>query len=260
MTPAELSGWMPRRSEFEVEYLNDAEQIISGIQFSETDDNPTTLEQKLSLLRAYNEKVAERQFRSEFAKDWDLLDHEIRSFGGRSKGEREMEESLMPLAQVVPRDVLTRLIQSLHAEMRLKDKIETYKKWRRNGIVTHDEGLLFNQLEELLAEDKLSASAVEKWNRDVMVYAESPEFRATFDRRLLSSGENKLCQNFGISPHSFLRLKDLLLHEYTARGKMTREIAVSFMPSQEQVMVAIYECLRMSGLFCGVDDMDHDTV
>ena len=254
-TPAEFAGWMPRRMEFEVEYLNDAEQIISGIQFSDTEETQASLEQKLLSLRAYNEKLEERHIRTKFAVEWNLLEKEFRSFGGRTKGEKEMEEALMPLAQIVPREKLTNLISSLQNEMRLKEQIEMYKKWRRNGIVTRDEGVLFNQLESLMSEDKLSASAVEKWNRDVMLYAESPEFRATLDRQLLSAAENQLCQDYGLSPHSYLRIKDLLLREYTVRGEMTREIAVSFMPAQEGVVTAIYESMKSIGMFYGVGDI-----
>jgi transcriptional adapter 2-alpha len=253
-TPAEYAGWMPRRLEFEVEYLNDAEQIVSGITFAEGDD-PANFEQKLSCLRAYNEKLEERQIRTNFAMEWDLLEQEFRSFGSRSKTEREMEESLMPLAQVVPRDILTKLIESVFGEMRLQEQIETLKKWRKNGIVTRDEGLLFNELEKLMKEDKLSPSAIEKWNREVQVYAESPEFRATLDRQLLSQSENQLCQSFGLSPHSYLNLKDLLLREYSAKGEMNRELAVSFMPCQETVMVAVYETLKNAGLFYSMADL-----
>jgi transcriptional adapter 2-alpha len=161
----------------------------------------------------------------------------------------------MPLAQVLLREVLTGFVHSLHNELRIREQIDTYKKWHRHGIVTHDEGLLFNQLETLIAEERLTPSVVEKWNRDVMGYAESPEFRATLDRQLLSAAENKLCQNFGISPHSYLRIKDLLLREFTAHGEMTREAAVAFMPAQEQIMVAIDDSLQAAGLFRNADNI-----
>jgi transcriptional adapter 2-alpha len=253
-TPAEFAGWMPRRSEFETEYLNDAEQIISGLGFSETEDTAASLEQKLDVLRAYNGRIGERELRTKFAVDWDLLSHEFRSFGGRSGTECEMEEALMPLAQIVPRDALTGFVHALQSELRLKEMIETYKKWHRSGIATHDEGLLFNQLQALIAEERLTPSVVEKWNRDALVYLESPEFRATLDRQLLSASENQLCQNFGISPHSYLRIKDLLLREFTATGAMTREAAIAFMPGHEPVMAAIYDSLQTAGFFCSAEE------
>jgi transcriptional adapter 2-alpha len=66
-TAAEFAGSMPRRSEFEVEYLNDAEQIIGGLGFSETEETVASLEQKLEVLRAYNGRIAEREIRTKFA-------------------------------------------------------------------------------------------------------------------------------------------------------------------------------------------------
>jgi transcriptional adapter 2-alpha len=248
-TPAEFAGWMPRRLEFEVEYLNDAEQIVSGLSFSEAEDNATTLSQKLASLRAYNEKLEERYKRTHFAVEWDILDHDFRSFGGRSKREREIEETLLPLAQVVSRETRTKFVHALQSETRLKEEIEVYKKWRRNGIVNRDEGMLFNQLEGLMNDEKLTAAAVEKWNRDVATYAESAEFRATLDRQLLAPSENSICEAFGLSPHNYLRIKDLLIREFTIRGTMTSDLAVSFMPGHEQVVLTIYESLRSAGLF-----------
>ena len=44
-----------------------------------------------------------------------------------------------------------------------------------------------------------------------MIYAESPEFRATLDRQLLSAPENQLCKDLSLSPHSYLKIKDILL-------------------------------------------------
>jgi transcriptional adapter 2-alpha len=250
---------MPRRFEFEVEYLNDAEQIVNGMSFSETEDNATTLAQKLASLRSYNEKLEERHKRTHFAVEWGLLDHDFRTFGGRTKSEREIEENLLPLAQVVPRETLTSFVHALQREMRLKDEIEVYKKWRRNGIVNRDEGVLFNQLEGLMSDERLSAAAVEKWNRDVAAYAESAEFRATLDRQLLGTAENQLCEAFGLSPHSYLRIKDLLIREFAARGEMTRDLAVSFLPGHEAVVLAIFEGLRSAGMFLAVGD-DEDAM
>jgi transcriptional adapter 2-alpha len=255
-TPAEFAGWMPRRSEFESEYLNDAEQIIGGLGVSETAETPASLEQKLGVLRAYDGRIKERELRTHFAIEWDLLSHEFRSFGGRNGVECEMEEALMPLAQIVPRDALIGFVNSLQNEMRLKEMIEMYKKWHMNGIATHDEGLLFNQLQALVAEERLTPSVMEKWNRDVVVYLESPEFRATLDRQLLSAEENQHCQTFGISPHSYLRIKDLLLREFTATGSITRDAAIAFMPGHEQVMGAIYDSLQAAGFFCTLDDVE----
>lgn len=257
-TPAEFAGWMPRRCEFEVEYLNDAEQLIAGVTFSETADTAQSLDQKLTALRIYNEQLEERHIRTHFAIDYGMLQHEFRSFGGRTKSEREMEEAMMPLAQIASREELTNFIHSLENQMRIESQIETLKKWRKNGIVTRDEGVLFNHLQDLLNEEKLTQDKVEKWNRSVQDYSESPEFRATLDRQLLTTAENQLCRNLGLSPHTYLRIKDILIREFMIRGVMTPELAVSLMPpGQEHVMISIYESIKKLGLFLTSEDIEN---
>ncbi|KAH0795201.1 Myb-like DNA-binding domain containing protein [Histomonas meleagridis] len=248
-TPAEYAGWMPRRHEFEVEYLNDAEQLISDISFSESDETIASLEKKLKSLRIYNEQLEERHFRIDFAIDYGMLDKEFKTFGAETKTEKEMEETLIPLAQILPRDVLENFIRSCEKEVRLKEQIKNYRKWRQNGIITRDEGLLFDKLEQLLEKDKLQQSAIDQWNQEVVAQAESPEFRATIETQLLSEEETKLCRELSISPHSYLRIKTLLLSEFTVYGEMSLEKAVSFMPNHRNVISSIYECLKNQGLF-----------
>ena len=249
---------MPRRNEFEVEYHNEAEQLIANIAFFESEETASTMETKLQFLRVYNEILEERHLRTQFAIEWDLLDHDFKGFGGQSAAEREVEDSLLPLAQVVPREPLTNFVHSVQKEMRLKDTIEMLMKWRKNGIVTRDEGRMFDNLEKLMNDEKLAPAAVEKWNKDFMIYAESPEFRATLDRQLLSIAENQLSRNLGISPHMYLRLKDLLLREFSIRKEMTREIAVSFAPLHSKMMIEVYNHLKSLGLFYGSKSEDPD--
>ena len=247
-TPAEFAGWMPRRNEFEVEYQNEAEQLIAGISFQ--DDEPLAkLEQDLKFLRTYNEILEGRHERTQFAKDWDLLDEDFRSFGGRTKQEREMEEALMPLAQVVPRGPLTEFVHSLEKENQLRENIQTLLEWRRNGIATRDEGVMYNELKKLMNEDKLTSAQVDKWNKNSMMRAESTEFRATLDRQLLSTSENNLCHQLSISPNMYLKLKDLLIREFTVRNEMNEEIASSLAPNQEELIVKVYNHLNAMSLF-----------
>lgn len=257
-TPAEFAGWMPRRCEFEVEYLNDAEQLVAGVSFSETEDTQQTLEQKLIQLRTYNEQLEARHIRTHFAMDYGMLDQEVKSFGGRTKAEKEVEETLLPLTQITSCKNFTTMIHTIQKEMRLKNEVDLRIKWRQNGIVSPDEGLIFNDLQNLLNEDKLTPSEVEKWNRRVKHLTESPEFKAKLDRQLLSKEENKLCQTLSISPHKYIQIKDILIRESSARGKMTPEIALSLIqPPQEHIIIPIYETMKKIGLFITVDDFTH---
>ena len=197
-TPAEFAGWMPRRNEFEVEFHNDAEKDISGITFNDETDTEATFAEKIRALRIYNDKLEDRHRHTKVAIEYDILEHEFRSFGAQNKEEKEIEEAVMPLAQVLDRKTLTHFVKMTEKELHLKKDMEMLQSWRQNGIVTRDEGLFFKQLENIISEDKLTPVAVDKWNRDVQHYAESPDFRASLDRQLLTNEENQLCKSIGI--------------------------------------------------------------
>lgn len=248
-TPAEFAGWMPRRREFETEYANDAEQLISGIAFSETAETPASFSRKMEQLRTYNELLAERHRRIDFALEYGMLDGEVRGFRGASEVERKFEERMLPFAQVVPRDALVDFLQTYDNEVRVKEKIMNFRKWTENGIATVDEGALFEKLEALLKKEKITQADVNDWNSEVFACMESLEFRSTVEMKLLSSYETELCKSLGISPHSYLRIKDLMMREYTVHGDFTEEQALELLPQHQHVMQRIYNSLREQGYF-----------
>lgn len=55
----ELSGYMPKRHEFECEWDDDCERKIMDIEFND-DDTPEEFELKMQLLEVYNERLAKR--------------------------------------------------------------------------------------------------------------------------------------------------------------------------------------------------------
>lgn len=249
-TPAEFSGWMPRRDEFEVEFINDAEQLIAGISFSETEETEVTLSEKLNQLKTYNISIEERRYRTEFVVNWDLLDRDFRSFGyATNKSEAELEESLLPLGQIVPKVDLENFVSAITNEKRTIEEVENLVKWIKNGIITRDEGILFNNLEKLINEERLSSFSVERWNREVISYTESPDYKEAIDRQLVSEKEVNFCNSINIQPHCFLRLKGILLQEYTVNGKMDLQTAESYLPNHPDLMQKVYVYMRDAGYF-----------
>lgn len=63
-TAEEIIGYWPKRKEFDVEYLNEAELEISDLEFYE-DDTKEERELKLNVLHVYNIHLDERDFRKE---------------------------------------------------------------------------------------------------------------------------------------------------------------------------------------------------
>jgi transcriptional adapter 2-alpha len=255
-TPGEFAGWMPKRGEFEIEYLNEAEELIASITFSEIDETQKSLDFKLKQMAEYNETLKEREDRRNFALKWGLLDQEVKDFGGQTQEEQEMERELMPMAQALDKSLIMELARSIEAEMRSQADLNLLTSWKRNGIATHDEGFLFERFMELFNSNMLTESQVREWNREILSFMNSTEFRATLSRGIMSSEENELTRSLQIAPSLFLKLKDTLLREFVLRGELSRDI-VEGMAGEDgkDIVLPVYELLYRNGLFVSFEDV-----
>ncbi|KAL6561222.1 hypothetical protein OROMI_016823 [Orobanche minor] len=68
----ELSGYNSKRQEFEVEYDNDAEQLLADMEFNATDTDAER-ELKLRVLHIYSKRLDERKRRKDFILERNLL-------------------------------------------------------------------------------------------------------------------------------------------------------------------------------------------
>ncbi|KAH1099404.1 hypothetical protein GLYMA_13G006200v4 [Glycine max] len=67
-----LSGYSFKREEFDVEYDNDAEQVLADMEFKDT-DTEAEYEMKLQVLHIYSKRLDERKRRKNFILERDLL-------------------------------------------------------------------------------------------------------------------------------------------------------------------------------------------
>lgn len=70
----DLPGYLPLREDFDVEYDNDAENILADLEFAD-DDHPSEKELKLQIVQIYNKKLEERNLRKRFAIDCGIVDY-----------------------------------------------------------------------------------------------------------------------------------------------------------------------------------------
>ncbi|XP_074307787.1 transcriptional adapter ADA2-like isoform X2 [Silene latifolia] len=68
----DVSGYNPKRQEFEIEYDNDAEQLLADMEFKET-DTEAERELKLRVLKIYNRRLDERKRLKDFILERNLL-------------------------------------------------------------------------------------------------------------------------------------------------------------------------------------------
>lgn len=248
-TPGEYAGWMPKRQEYEIEHLNEAEELVAGLTFSETDETEETLRFKLEQMQVYNRTIlADRRYRHRKCEEWGLRDREVTDLGGETPEEQAIDRELMPMAQVVPKAVLLDFASTLHDEERSQADLNMLAKWKRNGIATHDEGFFFNKLEKLARSESITEEQVEEWNNYAMRLINSTEFRATIDREIMSPEENELTRELNIAPSSFFKIKELLMREFVLRGALSRTDVLEIAKTNERIILPVYEHLLRNGL------------
>jgi Myb-like DNA-binding domain/Zinc finger, ZZ type len=134
---SELAGFMPRRGDFDMEWENDAEQVIADMEFSAS-DLPQDRQLKIQVVEIYNQKLDERERRKKFLLNRDLLDYR----------KNQQLDALIPRDE---RDLVRRmrLFERLHTPeehkafvgdiiraKRLRKEIAKLQMYRRMGIKT----------------------------------------------------------------------------------------------------------------------------
>ncbi|CAE7455735.1 ADA2A, partial [Symbiodinium microadriaticum] len=70
---AEIAGFMPLRGDFDIEYHNDAEELLVDMEFHK-DDTPAEVAMKLQVMGIYNNKLRERNDRKAFVIERGIID------------------------------------------------------------------------------------------------------------------------------------------------------------------------------------------
>ncbi|OHT15509.1 Myb-like DNA-binding domain containing protein [Tritrichomonas foetus] len=255
-TPAEWAGWMPKRHEFEIEYMNEAEELISDITFNEKTETNQSLQFKIKQMLSYNVHLRERHRRTELALEWNLLDNLIHDLGGKTPEEIQIEQQIMPMAQAIPKDDLMEFANALHEEKRAQEDMKTLINWREHGIMTMDEGYLFNKLQELLDQKHVTDQELHEWNEMITRAIKAPGFRASIEREILTDAENEFVNKINLAPLDFLKIKDFLIREFVHRDdKLDEEVINELLTEHDPNINKVFNFLKNNGIFMTLDDI-----
>lgn len=143
---ADLPGFMPLREDFEVEYENDAEQVLANMDFN-PDDHPSEIALKLQVINIYNRKLAERNERKRFVIDRGLIDFKAQQTKERklSKDERDLAARFRVFARFLSAADYDALVEGVIKARRLQAQIDLYKYYKALGIRTLDEAKDYEQ-------------------------------------------------------------------------------------------------------------------
>ncbi|KAJ4980768.1 hypothetical protein NE237_031605 [Protea cynaroides] len=127
----ELSGYNPKRQEFDSEYDNDAEQSLANMEFKETD---TEAERglKLRVLHIYLKRLDERKRRKDFILERNLLypnplEKEL------SPEERDIYQRYKVFMRFLSKEEHEELIRTIIEEHRIRKRIQDLQEARAAG-------------------------------------------------------------------------------------------------------------------------------
>jgi len=274
----DLAGFMPLRHEFETEFFNDAEEIISPLTFDD-DDTSEEREAKFRLLELYNRKLAERYARRGFVIDRQLM--HVKKLLAREKDlEREDRDTygrLRIFMQVLSRADFDQFVDGIIFERRYRRRIEQMQAWRQAGCHTVSAGERFAddvkrrvaeggrkryEAEQIAATAALAAERrrkldlLSKWNNKVpKVKKTTPLPLADLPGTpLLTMREAELCSENRIFPKQYLLVKNTLLRlnwQYGSLGKQQMRSHVSLEPA---VASKIFDFMESAGWIKSSDD------
>ncbi|KAJ4976603.1 hypothetical protein NE237_001709 [Protea cynaroides] len=140
----ELSGYNPKRQEFDPEYDNDAEQSLAEMEFKDTDTVPER-ELKLKVLRIYLKRLDERKRRKDFILERNLLypntlEKEL------SPEEREIYQHYKVFMRFHSKEEHEELIRTIIEEHRIQKRIQDLQEARAAGCQTSAEADRFIEL------------------------------------------------------------------------------------------------------------------
>lgn len=155
VTPDEaaLLGYMPHRDDFEREYDNAAEALVSSLFVNSLEDEDYDVALKLAQVDMYTRRLRERARRKRVSRDFQLVSQFFSanrkdrpsSRKKLSKEEKEFHDHMRVFTQFHTAQEHEQFLQNLQRERELKIRISELARYRRNGLTRHEECAHFEQ-------------------------------------------------------------------------------------------------------------------
>ena len=134
---SEVAGYMPRRGDFDVEWDNEAENILADMEFSHH-DTPEDRELKMKVIGIYNSKLDEREKRKRFLIERNLLNFRQKQLEDaiRPADERDLVNRMRLFARFHGAQEHEKFIENMLKAKRLRKEIAKLQMYRRMGFTS----------------------------------------------------------------------------------------------------------------------------
>jgi len=155
----DLSGYMPKRNEFECEWDDECEKKIMDIEFYQQDTREE-VEAKLKALEEYNVRLAKRHAMRRLVVDKRLHDAEFQKAisSARSCREEKMHSKFKKYIQLLSPEEYEEFIKGLALQQELEEKVNTLQEYRTAGLKTMEEVQEYEKSKKELSRSSSSSS------------------------------------------------------------------------------------------------------
>ncbi|XP_028754929.1 transcriptional adapter ADA2b isoform X1 [Neltuma alba] len=270
----ELSGYNPKRQEFDPEYDNDAEQLLAEMEFKDTDTDDER-ELKLRILRIYSKRLDERKHRKDFILERNLL------------YPNPFEKDLTPEERTICRkyDVFMRfhtkedheeLLKVVISEHRIRRRIEELQEARAAGCRTSTEADRYleqkrrREAEESARRSKERAQtgpnnhgvpsafmSPDSAGKDSSARPAGPagsssvnemDVTGYYGADLLSAPEKRLCCEHRLPPAIFLKMQEVLSVQILSGNITAKSDAHHLFNMDSSKIDCVYDILMKKGI------------
>lgn len=156
----ELSGYNFKRQEFEIEYDNDADQLLADMEFKDTDTDAER-ELKLRVLRIYSKRLDERKRRKDFILERNLL-YPDPFEKDLLPEEGEIYQRFKVFMRFHSKEEHEALLRNIIKEHHIVKRIQDLKEARAAGCQTADEANRFIEFEKKRKEAEEAALRIKE--------------------------------------------------------------------------------------------------
>ncbi|KAK2083766.1 Transcriptional adapter 2-beta [Saguinus oedipus] len=206
-------GYMPLRDDYEIEYDQDAETLISGLSVNYDDDDVIELKHAhvdIQLRKNISDYNLVPAFLGKDKKEKEkALKCKI------TKEEKELHLKLRPLYQFMSCKEFDDLFENMHKEKMLRAKIRELQRYRRNGITKMEElaeyEATWHKLEKRKENKNLAGC---KRGKEDGKDGEFAAIENLLGFRLLSNREKVLCSSLNLSPARYVTVKTIIIKDH----------------------------------------------
>ncbi|KAK3184532.1 hypothetical protein Dsin_031818 [Dipteronia sinensis] len=281
----ELSGYNFKRQEFEIEYDNDAEQLLADMEFKDIDTDAEH-ELKLRVLHIYSKRLDERKRRKDFILERNLL-YTDPFEKNLSPEERDIYRRFRVLMRFHSKEEHEELLKSVIEEHRIAKRIQELQEARAAGCRTSTgankfieqkrkeaeenaqrakeggqvgpSGKILQRLNSLKGEVEVSPRGIMRGSTGLHPYSKdsSSTITSSLDdwditefpgADLLSETEKRLCCEIRILPSHYLKMLEILSVQIMKGNISNKSDAHNLFKVEPSKVDRVYEMLVKKGI------------